>query len=103
MAVPGIVGILGGGIALLAPWIITKVILALGMAYFLYQGMDVLFESAENAILGYFGQLPADLYNYLLMCGAGEAVTILISALATKILLTGFQAGAKTVLGYKVG
>jgi len=101
MALPAILGIFGTGISVFAGYAVTKVLLALGMSYFIYKGMDVLFESAQTQILAYFGQLPADIYSYLLLCGVDKAITIILSALATKILLSGFQAGSKAVLGVK--
>lgn len=102
MALPVALGAFASGLALLLPWLITRLLLALGLGYFIYQGMDILMGNIESQIISYFGQLPADIYNIILMCGAGEAITILLSALSTKILLMGFQGGSKAMLGYKV-
>jgi cell division protein FtsX len=102
MALPAILGMFGSGIGLFAGYAVTKVLVALGLSYVVYQGIDVLFESAEAQIYASFGALPADLYGFLLLCGVDVAITILMSAFAAKLLLAGFQAGSKAVLGYKV-
>jgi len=101
MALPAVLGLFGAGIGLFTGYAVTRVLLALGMSYILYQGLDVLLESAEDAILNAFGQLPADVYNILLMAGADVGFTILFSAFATRLLLSGWQAGSKAVLGIK--
>jgi hypothetical protein len=98
---PLIVAAIIGALAEVAASLVGRVLLGLFMSYVTYEGIDILLSHVMNAIQADFSGLPADAIG---MCGLLKIdvdISIALSAIATRVLLSGLQSGAVTKLRIK--
>lgn len=98
---PALLLLWGAGIKILAAYAVTRVLLALGLSYVVYQGMDTLLDMLQGSVEGYYGGLPAIIHSVITLSGADVAISILFSAVAVRLLLNGFVGGAKSAFQLK--
>jgi hypothetical protein len=97
---PAILLMIGAGIKYFMAYAIVRFMLAVGLSYVTYSGMDVLMSNMETQIQSLFGGLGGDLYAILAMMGADVGISIMFSAITIRLVLIGFQNGTKT--GFKL-
>jgi hypothetical protein len=99
---PALVAMFGVGIKLLMAYAVTRLFLALGLAYVTYQGLDTLLSNIQSQIQSDYGSLSASVFAIISMCGADKAISIIFSAIAIRMVYNGVVGGAKTALRFKV-
>lgn len=77
-----------------------KILLALGLSFATYKGLDGLFEIVKSEIISNFMNLDSVMLQILGILKIDKAITIIFSAYLIKITLSGFVAGAKTSMGF---
>lgn len=77
-----------------------KILLALGLSFATYKGLDGLFDVVKNEVISNFMNLDSSLIQILGLLKIDEAITIMFSAYIVKLTLSGFVAGAKTSIGF---
>lgn len=97
---PALLAMFGAGIKFLMAYAITRFLLAIGLSYVTYQGMDTLIDNMRSEIEGTYAALASATYDILSMMGADVAISILFSAIAVRLLLVGFSAGVKSGLRF---
>lgn len=65
--------------------LVKKALLALGIGFLTYQGIDALVGDIQGNISASFGQLPATIYAYLAMAGVFKAIGIILSGMAARV------------------
>jgi len=98
---PVLVAAIIGALAECAASLVGRVLLGLFMSYVTYEGCDVLLSTVLGQIQGSFGGLSADILG---MCGLLKIdvdVSIAMSAITTRVVLSGLQSGAVTKLRIK--
>lgn len=74
-----------GAFARVLPWLVAKVLTAFGIGLFTLAGLTVLFNQASGYLTGQIGSLPATIYQLLDTGGYLAGVTIILSAMSTRI------------------
>lgn len=68
-----------------APALVTRVLIALGIGLFTYTGADFVVTEAETYVLGQLGSVPNKAYAILSMSGIDQGVRIVFAAAAAYI------------------
>lgn len=63
------------------PAIVARLLLALGVSFVSYKGLDILIQNLQTMLNGSLSQLPASIFQILRMAGFTTSVNILIAAL----------------------
>lgn len=82
-----------GGLIELTGTLVGRAMLFLGLSFVTYQGFDTFLQSAQADIWANFGQMPADVLGLLGVLKVDLDVSILISAVTTRLVLKGMQSG----------
>lgn len=68
-------------------WVGTKILLAFGLAFVTYTGITLSLNTIKSYVTSSVNNLPADLYNLLMMAGLGQAIGIIFGAFAFRAAL----------------
>src|SRR5690606_17128127 len=82
-----------GGLIQVAGTLVGRVLISLGIGYVAYQGLDTSLEWVGAQIAASVGDLPAQGLAILGALKVGSAVSVLLSALAAKLVLSGMTGG----------
>jgi len=77
----------------LAPTLVGQVLIGLGISWVTYQGMDVSLDYLKNQFLGYATGAPASVLGLFSLLKVGTDVSMIASALAVRMTISGLQAG----------
>jgi len=69
------------------PWLIHKLIRAIGLGFVTYVGMRVGLDKAEDFLFSKYENLGTDLYQILAIAGFPQGISILFSAFAVALVL----------------
>lgn len=67
--------------------LVGRVMLALGMGFVTYQGLDALVSAAQSAVIGAYGSMTGPIIQFLGLTGVGQAIGIILSAITTRVAL----------------
>lgn len=98
--------VLGGLILLLIEPIVARVLGAIGFGLVSYQGLSYVMEQIESAISSQIGSLAGDIVAILGLLGFGQVLTVTLSAMMVRALLSGMNSAGSVVrssLGNKSG
>lgn len=84
-----------GGLVQAAGSMAGKVLISLGVGYATYQGIDASFDWIKVKIATSFMGMPAQAMAVLSAARVGSAVSIVLSAIAARMVLVGMVEGAK--------
>lgn len=73
-------------VSLAAP-IATKVLLALGIGTLTYVGLDTAYNAAQGLVIQYYGQMGASSMAIVDLAGVGQAIGIILGAMAARLSL----------------
>ena len=73
-------------LALVGP-LVKKALVALGIGWVSYQGIDLAVSAIRDQIIAHWGALSADIASFLAFAGFGQAFGIVLSALAARAAL----------------
>lgn len=91
---PVFIAALLGGLIQAAGTIVGRVLISLGFGYVTYTGLDVSFDWIKGQIASSLGGLPEQALAVLSGAGVGSALSIVLSAIAARMLLDGITGGA---------
>lgn len=96
-----LVGWLLGGLINIMGTLVGRVLISLGLSYTTYSGIDTLLENIHSQFLAQMSTLSGPSLQIIGVLQIGTSVNILVSAISTKLLLSGITSGAftKFVLG----
>lgn len=86
-----------GGLVQVAGTLVGRVLLALGVSFLSYQGIDTSLTWLSSQIASAFAGLPAQVVSVLSAAGVGSALGIVMSALAARLVLDSLTSGKKMV------
>lgn len=92
---------LAGVLANLVPSLVGRVLLALGIGFFSYTGMDVIMSGLRDLFMSNAAGIPAYAVGFLGLLKIGTCFNILMSAIAIKMALAGAAGGAIRRMGAK--
>jgi len=93
MALPVLPALLGGVLVSIASSVVARVLVALGVSFITYYGVQHATEYLEGLISNSLGGLPADIVAILALCKVGTCLSIYIAALTANLLMNGLNAG----------
>lgn len=96
---PVFVAALWGGLIQVAGTLVGRVLLALGISFVTFQGIDTSLAWLSAQIASSFGALPSQVLAVLSAGGVGVALSIVLSALAARLALDALGTGKKVVFG----
>lgn len=89
---------LWGGLLAIAPTLIGRIIIALGLGLVSYAGIDTSLGWLKGQIAASFGGMGAQTMGVLSGAGLGSAVAIVLSAIGARLALDALVAGKKLVI-----
>lgn len=98
---PVFIAALLGGLAQAAMSLVGRVLIALGIGYVTYQGLDFALENIYDLIFAQLTALPAQTMAVLARLNVGEFINIQISAISARLVLNGLTSGAITKMVIK--
>lgn len=82
-----IVATIGAFLARAAGPIAKRVLVAIGIGTVTYQGLDVAFEAVKQNIISNYGQMSGNVADLVNLAGVGQAIGIILGALAARVAL----------------
>lgn len=77
----------GAFLAAMVPTLVGRVMLTLGMSMVTFTGMSVVMDTLTQRAVSAWGALPASVVQLAGLAGLGEALSIIMGAIATRILI----------------
>lgn len=90
---PYIIAAIGGMLLNIVGSLIGRALVALGVGVATYTGVSSLLEHASEYAIGAFHSLPPEALQILAVLRVGEFISIITSAVAARLLLSGLQSG----------
>jgi len=91
---PVFIAALIGALIQAAGTLVGRVLLSLGFGYVTFTGLDASLDFVKNMIVSHMGSLPAQAVAVLGAASLGSVLSIVLSALAARMLLDGLTGGA---------
>jgi hypothetical protein len=82
-----------GGIVSALGTLVGRVLISLGIGYVTFTGVDASFEWAKAQFLGGLSGLPAGAVGLMGLLKVGVCVSMLLSALTTRLVISGLTSG----------
>lgn len=101
VAIPGLLALLGGFFKIFALYAVTRILLALGLSYWVISGFDDLKDSIYLEITTNYGNLTAASYQILTMAGVDQAITIIFSCVTVRLIMNGLANGIIGGIAFK--
>lgn len=77
----------GTFLAAMVPTLVGRVMLTLGMSMITFTGMSIAMDTLTARAVSAWGGLPASIVQLAGLAGIGEALSIVMGAVATRILI----------------
>lgn len=90
---PLFIAALIGGLIQAAGTLVGKVLISLGIGYVTYTGLDTSLDWIKSQIALSVGGLPAQTVSVLGAAQVGSALSVVLSAIAARMLLDGLTGG----------
>jgi hypothetical protein len=90
---PAFVVMLLGGLVQIAATLAGKVLIGLGFAAVTYTGLSTSLTWLKSQAVGSLQGLPADMVGLIAYMKVGEAISMIVSALAVRMVLDGLSEG----------
>ncbi len=81
-----------GAFGVIVKFLVGRIIIALGIGFVSYVGIDLLLDQAKGYILSMYTGLPTDMLAILGIMHVDEAINIIISSIAAKLIVSGLCA-----------
>lgn len=81
------------------PWIISKLLRAIGFGVLIYTGMSLVLDQAESYIFDNFNNIGSDLFQILSIAGVDQGIAILFSCFAAALALKSAGTGGRVRKG----
>jgi len=98
---PIFIAALLGGLAQAAASLVGRVLIALGIGYVTYQGLDFALANIKDLIFANLTGVPAQTLAVMARLNIGEFINIQISAISARLLLNGLTSGSFTKMVIK--
>ena len=98
---PYFIGLLWGAFASVLQSLVGRILVALGISYISYKGIDTLLGSLKSAAFSYLSNVPPDLIGIIGLARIGESISVVCSALTAKYVIQGLTGGALTKMMIK--
>lgn len=86
---PYLAGFIWGALGLILKSLVGRVLIALGISYVTYQGVDTLINGLEAAALSHLSAVNAELLGVVGLARIGESLSVVVSALSAKYAIQG--------------
>lgn len=98
---PVFIASLLGGLVTAAGSIVGRVLIALGIGYVSYKGLNGLQEFVKNQVWSNLGALSVDVLQLLSVLQIDTAINIMLSSVAARLVLRGLTGGTMTKMVIK--
>lgn len=98
---PIFVAALLGGLVNIAATLAGRVLIALGVGFVTYTGLSTSLDFFKNQAVQSLAGLPVEMISLIAFMGVGEAISIIVSALAIKMTLAGLTGGGIKKMVYR--
>lgn len=97
MALPAILAAsLIGGLAQAATSLVGRVLIALGIGYVTYAGLDVLLDFIKTRIFQELLSVDPTIIGIMAVLNVDRAINVILSAITARLLLNGLTSGSIT-------
>lgn len=94
---PYIIGLIWGGLLLILESSVGRILIALGISYITYQGIDVLMDSILSSALGFLN-VNSSLSGLIGLTRLDQCINVVCSAVSAKFAINGLTSGKFTKL-----
>jgi len=98
---PVFIAALLGGLVSAAGSLVGRVLIALGVGFVTYQGLDVSLNFIKTQTLATISSLPAEIFQIVSTLQLGTSINIMASAYAAKMVIAGLTSGAVKKMVWK--
>lgn len=98
---PVFIAALLGGLVSAAGSLVGRVLIALGVGFVSYQGLDVALAFIKTEVLTAVGGLPIEIVQIMSTLNFGVALNIMASAYTAKMTIAGLTSGAVKKMVWK--
>jgi len=98
---PVFIAALLGGLVSAAGSLVGRVLIALGVGFVTYQGLDVSLTFIKTQALTALNSLPPEIFQIASTLQVGTSINILASAYAAKMVIAGLTSGAVKKMVWK--
>lgn len=98
---PVFIAALLGGLVSAAGSLVGRVLIALGVGFVTYQGLDVTLTFIKTQTLNTISTLPPEVFQIASTLQVGTAINILASAYVAKMTIAGLTSGAVKKMVWK--
>lgn len=93
---PALLLAFAGMLSSVAGTLVGRVLLALGINFITYKGMDLVFDGLKSAINSNLTGLPGDISGMLGAVGITQAIAIVFGAITARVTISGIRNGSFT-------
>lgn len=90
---PLLIGVLALFFKVFAVYAVTRILLALGLAYWTITGFDALAGDLMDNLQSQMGALPAAMVDIMAIAGVDQAITIIFSCITVRLVMNGLTNG----------
>lgn len=83
-------------VAVIVP-LAKRVLVAIGIGALTYVGLDAAFGAARDLVVSNYGQMTGDVANLVSLAGVGQAIGIILGAMAARVGMTVVSTLAKVL------
>jgi hypothetical protein len=86
---PFIIGMLWGAFSLILKSLVGRVLIALGISYLTYQGVDLLLTSIKTSAMANLSDVPPEFFGIIGLARIPQSINVICSALVAKYTMQG--------------
>jgi hypothetical protein len=80
-----------GGLIAIAPTLIGRILLSLGIGVVSYTGISVTLSYLQGQVVEKLSALPVEVINALALMKVGASISVIMSAISVRLVLNGLQ------------
>jgi hypothetical protein len=93
---PALLLAFAGMLSSVAGTLVGRVLLALGISFVTYKGMDIVFDGLKSAVNNNLSGLPGDIAGMIGAVGIPQAIAIVFGAITARVTISGIRSGSFT-------
>lgn len=98
---PGILVLVAGFFKIFALYAVTRILLALGLSYWMVSGFTELKDNIYTMIQTNYAGIPAATYDIITLMGVDVAITIIFSCITVRMIMNGLANGIIGGIAFK--
>lgn len=77
--------------------LVKRALVAIGIGTITYAGLDTAFAAARDLVVSNYGQMPGNVADLVSLAGVGQAIGIILGAMAARVGMTALSTLGKVL------